>query len=141
MTETRRPFLSTVYCLLLHGGLRAGPLEVLVEEVEDGFVGPDFVGLLGEAVPLVVEDDVLDDAALLPDGLDYLVRLGLDAARVVGALNDDERLRDLVGVEERRGLAQELQLRRGVADLLVERLAERLPVGRDGLERAHPVRD
>src|ERR1044071_1028087 len=115
--------------------------EVLVEEVEYGLVGADFVGLLGEAVALVVEYHVLDHAVTLAYVLDYLVRLRLDDARVVRALKDYERAHDLVRVEERRGLAQHVELRRGVAYLLVESLAEGLPVGRYRLQRANPVRD
>jgi hypothetical protein len=38
--------------------------QVLVEEVEYGFVGANLVRLLREAVALVVEDDVLDQNAL-----------------------------------------------------------------------------
>jgi len=33
---------------------------MFVEEIEDGFVGANLVGLLGEAAPIVVEDDLLD---------------------------------------------------------------------------------
>src|SRR5262245_25467991 len=47
-----------------HGPLAPLPLEVPVEEVQDGPVALDLVLLLGEPVPLVVEDDVLDRHAV-----------------------------------------------------------------------------
>ena len=49
--------------------------------------------------------------------------------------------RILLGVEERRDRLEHLAVLGRVADLLVERLPLGLPVGRDALQRAQPVRD
>ena len=46
---------------------------MVVEEIEDGFVGANLVGLLGEAVAFVVEDDVFDDAVILFNRFDDFV--------------------------------------------------------------------
>ena len=119
---------------------RIGRLEPLIEEVQDRGVAAVLVLLLAEAVALVVEDDVLDRDAVRLHRLDDLVRLDLEDARVVRALEHQERLPDLRGVEQRRDPVQVLAVDRRVAELLVERLAERLPVGGDARQRAHPVR-
>src|SRR6185295_18741797 len=108
-----------------------GGLEVLVEEIEDRLPALDLVFLLGEAVAFVREHDVLDRGAVLAGGGDDVVGLGLDDARVVGSLEDEERLPDPIGVEERRYREQHLAVLDRVAGLRVERLALRLPPFRD----------
>ena len=57
-----------------------------VEERQDRRVAADFVLLLDEAVVFVGKDDVLGRDAVLLCGLDDLVGLDLQHARVVGAL-------------------------------------------------------
>mmetsp|Transcript_61330 Transcript_61330/g.144966 ORF Transcript_61330/g.144966 Transcript_61330/m.144966 type:complete len:401 (+) Transcript_61330:1400-2602(+) len=118
---------------------RADGLQILVEELDHAAVGLDLVLLLREAVALIVEHQVIHRHAVLLDRGDDVIALGLDDARVVGALDDHQRLADLLGMEERRRGDQELAVLHRVADLLVERLAEALPVGRDALQRADPV--
>jgi hypothetical protein len=59
-------------------------LEMLVQESQDRPVDLDPVLLLGEAVPLIGEDDVLDwDAALFQRG-DDVIRFRLDDPRPSG---------------------------------------------------------
>ena len=77
---------------------------------------------------------------LFLDRFHDLVGIGLDHARIVRALQDNERLGDLIGVEERRNFAQHFHLRIWIADLRVERFPLRLPVRRDALERSDPIR-
>ena len=72
--------------------------EVLREEPLHRLVELEPVLLVVEAVALVVLDHVLDlDAALL-QRLDHLVAFGLCNARILGALRDQQRRLDLVGV-------------------------------------------
>src|ERR1700693_769767 len=115
--------------------------QVFVEEVEDRLPALDLVFLLGEAVPFVGEDDVLDRHAVLPGGGDDVVGLRLYDPRVVGPLQDHERLLYLIGVDERRDGEQHFAVFHRVADLLVERLALRLPPLRDRFEGPDPVGD
>jgi hypothetical protein len=59
-------------------------------------VSANLVRLLRETVAFVVEDNIFDDAVLLFDGVDNLIGLRFNDARVVRALQNNERLRDLV---------------------------------------------
>ena len=93
-------------------------------------------------MPLVLEDDVPDLAVELAEALDHLVGLGLHDARVLRALEDEQRRAYLVDVRDRRALAQELLLRVGVADPLrheAEPLRRNGPRERDQVRRADDV--
>jgi len=50
--------------------------------------------------------DVLDGHRILSDGIDDLVRFRLEDTRIVGALQYQRRLADVVGMEQGRDLAQ-----------------------------------
>ena len=111
--------------------------EVLREEALDGAVGVHPVLRLDEAVALVVLDHVLHLDAARAQGRDDLVRLGLGDARVVGALDHQQRGRDVVDPVERRARLEVGQL---LGVVRVADVAEpgarqqRAPVGG---ERAH----
>src|SRR6185503_5860433 len=95
--------------------VRRSALQVPVEKAQDRAVPFDLVLLLGEPVALVGKHDVLDGHAVLLDGSDDVVGLGLDDPGVVRALQDEERALDPVGVEHGRDLAQHLPVFFGVA--------------------------
>src|SRR5262245_64538447 len=73
---------------------RGGAFQVRVQELQDRGPRGDLVLPFAEAVPLIVEDDVLDRNTVLLDRGDDVVRLRLDDARVVGALADAQRFAD-----------------------------------------------
>src|SRR6185503_18754937 len=56
------------------------------------------VALFGEAVAFVLRHHIPDRAAVLANGFDHLLRLGHRHARIVFALHDQKRLRDLLHV-------------------------------------------
>src|SRR5258708_6076689 len=125
------------------GGRRlpARALEVPIQEREDGPIALDLVLLLCKTVPFVGEDDIFDgDPVLLDCGHD-VVRFRLDHAGVIRALQNDQRLLDLVRMEEGRDVEQHVPLLDRIANLFIEGDALRLPPGRDALKRPHPVRD
>jgi hypothetical protein len=103
---------------------------MIVEEIMNRSVGANLIRLPREPVSLVVEDDVFNDAVIFLHRLNDLIGFGLDDARVVRALQDDERLTYLVGVKQQRNFAQIFDAGFGVADLFVECLPLRLLVGR-----------
>ena len=88
----------------------------------------------------VLEEQVLVVYAFLLHGGDYLLRLGLLHAGVVGALGDEHRYPDAVHEEERRAALQEVRFGLGVADPLVEGREQRLPVWRDALYQGDQAR-
>ncbi len=116
---------------------------MLGEELLHRYVHRHTIVLVGESMSLVVGDHVLDIAAEVAHRDDDLVRLGLDDAGVVGALDDEQRSGDLVGREEGRLLLEPLHVLwiLGIADLLVEELPRRLPVCGDRVEECQHVRD
>src|ERR1044071_1768381 len=64
----------------------AASFQVLVEKIENRFISANLVRFLRKTMALVVEDDVLNYAIFLLDGINDLVRLRLDNARIIGAL-------------------------------------------------------
>ena len=102
---------------------RLGPaLEALLQEpLGDREEGQSVLGPL-EAVPLVAEVDVGHGQLLGAHRLDDLVALGLDHARVVLALTDQERHLDRVHPADRRLRHHPRHVRRlgRIADMLVE---------------------
>src|SRR5919112_3090455 len=64
------------------------------------------VFLLGEAVALVLADEIPDVRAAVADGLHDLVGFRLRYARVVGALDDEERRLDVRDAAQRRDFEQ-----------------------------------
>src|SRR5258706_8665282 len=117
---------------VLHHRGRAGDLgavELLESAAE--LRGQELLGARGEvgavlgalkAVPLVGVEHVRHRAAVLLDGGDDLLRLGLLDARVVRALADQERDLDLVRGEERRRIVDQRGVFRivDVPDALIE---------------------
>ena len=65
------------------------------------------------------------------DGGDEFVALDLQHAWIVRALDHEQRLPDVCGMEERRDAAVTFGVGRGIAHLVVERFAERGPPRRD----------
>ena len=76
-------------------------------------------------MPFVLVDLVLVGAPGGVEGLGDLIGLGLGYARVVRALEDEERCADLAYVRERGALAIELRVPLGRAEHPLEALAHR----------------
>src|SRR5438552_17795886 len=108
-----RPF-ADCFRYARDGGLAPALIQMRFEPLARQPVGADLIRIAREAVAFVVEDDVLDVAAELAKPLDHLVGLGLDDARVLRALDDEQRRAHLVDVRDRRALEQELLLRLSV---------------------------
>ena len=101
---------------------------MLDEEIRDGDVRPVVVFPAGEAMPLVLEDQVTNVDPVCAHARDDLVRLGLGNTRIGSALEDEERRGDLLCVGDRRTLTQLAGILVGIAD---HRGDGRGPVGRD----------
>ena len=76
-------------------------LQIAIEKIEYRFIRTNLIRLLREPVPFVIEQHILDNTVALLDVLDDLIRLGLDNARIVRTLQNDQRLHDLVSVKQR----------------------------------------
>jgi len=94
----------------------AWTLEILAQKLPNRPIAFDLVVAVAEAVAFVVEEDVFDGHAVGADRFDDFIGLDLEHARVVGALEDDHRLDDLVGVEQRGDAAQALGVLGRVGD-------------------------
>src|SRR5581483_3267790 len=108
----------------------------------------DLVLALREAVPFVLEDDVLDGASERAQLLDELVGFALDDARILRTLDHEQGRLLVLDVRERRPLAQEVGVLLGIADELPHhalprrrhRLRERDQVRRsEDVDRGSPV--
>src|ERR687897_1916903 len=75
--------------------------QVLGEESDDGVVAPHAVRELQDVVAFVLEHEVVDVATELAQLLDDVTRFPLDHTRVVLALDDEERARDVADVGPR----------------------------------------
>src|SRR5688500_2031031 len=90
---------------------RSGPYllqQVLLDEQDRRVILVIDVVLLAEAVPLVVRHQEPHGRVVLACGGGYLLGLGVRHARVVLALDHEQRLGDLARVGERRDLFEEL---------------------------------
>jgi hypothetical protein len=84
----------------------SGRAKVLAEEADDVVVGGDLVVAVGEAVAFVGVDVIADLDAASAKPVDDLVRLALGNAGISGALDDDQRCGDVVGVGDGGALEQ-----------------------------------
>lgn len=109
----------------------------MFKERGDVPIGFQLVLAFGESVSLILVDVVADLDAALPQSLDDLVTFRFDDARVIGALNDEERRGDLIDIGYRRPLHQEIGFRFRVADPLRHQSA---PGWRDCLGEGHQIR-
>src|SRR5215216_378052 len=127
--------------VLLHTALffRASS-EVLGQESFSSCVELQAVLGTGETVTFVLEEQVLVVDPFLLHGGDYLLRLGLFYAWVVGPLGDEHRYPDAVDEEEGGAGLEEIFLGVWIADPLVEGREERLPVRRDAVYQGDQVR-
>src|SRR5260370_475732 len=66
-------------------------LEILFEELGDGGVAGDAVGVLEDIVAFILEDQIVGLLSGCPELLNDIPRLTLDDARVVPALNHQQR--------------------------------------------------
>ena len=71
---------------------------MLREEGDDRVVATNSIPELQHIVTFVLEDEVVDVAPERAEPLDDVARLALDDARVVLALNDEQRARDALDV-------------------------------------------
>ena len=71
---------------------------MLREEGDDRVVATNSIPELQHVVPLVLEHEVVDVAPEPAEPLDDVARLALDDARIVLALDDEERARDALDV-------------------------------------------
>src|SRR5260370_25435963 len=122
-------------------GDRAGGFHVLVQELERCAVRVDVVLLLDEPVPLIGKHHVLGHAAAAAHGLHDLIGFDLQDPGIVRTLQHQHGLADPRRVKQGRDAIQpHAAAPIGIANFGEERLAERLPPGRDAAERAHPIR-
>ena len=89
----------------------------------------------------VIEHHVFDRHVVLAHGGDDVIGFGKDHAWIILALQHHQRLGDLVGMENRRDGNEHVALALGIADFLIQRLAETFPVRRNAFQRAQPVAD
>ncbi len=89
----------------------------------------------------VGEDNVFDGDVVLLHGGDEFVAFDLQHARIVLALDDEQRLHDVGGVEQRRDTRVAFGVGGRVAHLVKERLFLGAPPCGDFLQRARPVGD
>ena len=80
--------------------------QMLREERGDRLVAADAVRELQHVVALVLEDEVVDLATEPAQLLDDVTRLALDHTRVVLALDDEQRARDVADVRLRGAIDQ-----------------------------------
>src|SRR5262245_35759007 len=107
--------LASLPCVsALREGLRRA--HVLGEEPLHGLVELETVLLVMEAVPLVLLENVLDVDAALLERRNHLVGLLDVDAWVLGALRDQERRADLVGVQRGRDCLEQRLVLFGVSD-------------------------
>src|SRR5918997_1671254 len=114
--------------------------QVFGEELFGGGVEFEAVLGTGEAVALVLEEQVLVVYAALLHGGDYLLGLCLLDAGVVRALGDEQGSLDPIHEEERRAALEEVGFGLRVSYALGKGGYERLPVGRDALYKGDDVR-
>src|SRR5438105_13365612 len=94
------------------------------EETDDRVVTTHAVLELQHVMPFVLEYEVVDVVSQLTEILDELAGLGLDDARVVLALDDEQRARDVLDIRLRRTFDEEVV----IANRIAERQREvRLP--------------
>src|SRR4051812_40101376 len=110
--------------------------QTLRKELRDRVVAAHAVRELEDVVTLVVEDEVLDVVAASAQLVDEVVRLALDDARVVAALDHEQRRLDLVDVRLRRALDEEVAVAFGIAEHERE---IRLPRLRDAIDEREQV--
>src|SRR5262249_7908427 len=89
--------------------------QVAVEELPIRLRGLDAVLLLAEAVPFVGEHEVLHRHLVGTHRLDHLVTLDLQDPRVVRPLDDQQRLADVLRMEQGRDAPEPLAVCLGVA--------------------------
>src|SRR5919112_2094063 len=114
--------------------------EVFGEKAFCGCVELQTVLGPGETVAFILEEEIFVVYALLFHSCDYLFRLGLFYAWVVGSLGYEHRYPDAVYEEERGAALQEVLFGFGIADPLVEGREERLPVRRDAVYQGDQAR-
>src|SRR4026208_670384 len=83
--------------------------QVPADELDRGVELEVLVRLLGEAVPLVVGEQIPDRPLVLPDRRYHLLELGVGHTRIVLALDYEQGLGDLRRVVERAGRHDELE--------------------------------
>ena len=89
---------------------------MLREEADDRVVAANAVRELQHVVALVLEDEVVDVSPEPAQLLDDVARLTLDDTRVVLALDDEQRARDVRDVRLRRAVDEEVVILLRVAD-------------------------
>src|ERR671920_1916347 len=94
----------------------------------------------GETVAFILEEEIFVVYALLFHSCDYLFRLGLFYAWVVGSLGYEHRYPDAVYEEEGGAALQEVLFGVWIADPLVEGREERLPIRRDAVYQGDQAR-
>src|ERR1043165_7252713 len=106
--------------------------EVSVEPVRRAPEGVDQVLARAEAVTLTLVDVLLERLLTLLQRVDHVLRLGARHARVVRALQQQERRLDPGDMRERRAIAIQVGVLRRIAELALEIVLEvtagRLPV-------------
>ena len=90
-------------------------------------------------MPLIVKQHVFHRYSVVADGLDDFVRFDLEHARVIGALEDDHRLDDVLGVERWRDSSQALGVSSRAMYFGEQGLALRTPPSRTVLRGAQPL--
>jgi len=89
---------------------------VSVKKFQNLLVYFDFVFLFRESVALILQHDVFHCPSLFPQSFHDLIRLVLDDAGVIGALNDEHRFHHAVDVGNRRVFGEFFLVFLGVAD-------------------------
>src|SRR5688572_32825834 len=122
------------------GAARSLPEQILLPEHHRRPEQIILVLLLGEAVALVLADQIPDVGAARPDRFHYLVGLRFRNPRVIGPLDDIERRANLADPAERRDLEQ-LGALFGVALVAIFGSAQVAAIALRVLEEADEVGD
>jgi hypothetical protein len=80
--------------------------DMLIQEFEDGLVSLDFVLFLYKTMSLIIEYDVFHRDIVFFDRFYDFIGLDLEDPRVVGPLEDHQRLDDFFGMKEGRDAPQ-----------------------------------
>jgi hypothetical protein len=91
-------------------------LEILFEELGNGGVAGDTVGILVHIMALVLEDQIVHLLSCCLQLLNHILRLALNDAGIVLTLNHEQRTPDLLHVGTRRAFQEELPVTIRVAD-------------------------
>ena len=71
-------------------------LQKIIQKRQDRFISRDLVPLFYKTVPFIIKYHILYWDTIILDGFDHLIRFDLKYTGIIGALQDKDRLNDII---------------------------------------------